>query len=521
MPSTPPARPKASARHPRLAVVNDVARSVEKVEFPLQTPGAQAARELSEQVLTQIRLRLVPRLKEEEAPAVVVLGGSTGVGKSTLVNSVLGEVVTEAGILRPTTRQPTVAVHPDDLFLIEGRPLTEIATVVTHEAVPAGITLLDAPDLNSVDARNRSLANQLLESADLWVFVTSASRYGDAVPWQMLQEASERGITTAVVLNRVPEHVLAPVRRDLMNRLNEIGMGSAPFLVIGDAGPLESFLPPERVRELDAWLRLVADRHRSSGVVRRTTRGVWAGLREQVLALAESADVQERAAEQLRTVAQEATSGPAEAVREALAQGRAGSGAPTTRWLALASRGGALAGLQEGRRLGRGLFGRGLQSRDAAAAGLAGETLAALRLVIADHLRRAASALTDAWSDPELGAGELLSSVPLPPADQVARRVTSQWAEAVIELAPGETPALSRRGLAALIQAGAAGVAGAAEVADRLVPGAVARARQMLLDYAEKTVREVSAEHLAVLEDLPIRPGTSLRLRASELKEHS
>ncbi|WIM73044.1 hypothetical protein QP028_04990 [Corynebacterium suedekumii] len=34
-----------------------------------------------------------------------------------------------------------------------------------------GLALLDAPDFDSIDDRNRALASQLLAAADLWVFV--------------------------------------------------------------------------------------------------------------------------------------------------------------------------------------------------------------------------------------------------------------------------------------------------------------------------------------------------------------
>src|SRR5690606_36102507 len=66
-----------------------------------------------------------------------------------------------------------------------------------------------------------------------------------------------------------------------------------------------------------------------------------------------------------------------------------------------------------------------------------------------------------------------------------------------------------------------AGVAGAADAAARLAPGAVAQAREDLLDRAEAAVRAVLDPYLAQLEDLPVQPGTALRLRATELKEHA
>jgi hypothetical protein len=55
-----------------------------------------------------------PRLASLDAPLLAVVGGSTGSGKSTLVNSLVGSVVSAPGVLRPTTRSPVLVHHPDD-----------------------------------------------------------------------------------------------------------------------------------------------------------------------------------------------------------------------------------------------------------------------------------------------------------------------------------------------------------------------------------------------------------------------
>src|SRR5699024_11928814 len=82
-------------------------------------------------------------------------------------------------------------------------PVLELARLEEHENVARGVAVLAAPDLDSVYEANRSIADKLIELADLWVFVTSGTRYGDAVPWARLQEADDRGVSLAVALNRV------------------------------------------------------------------------------------------------------------------------------------------------------------------------------------------------------------------------------------------------------------------------------------------------------------------------------
>src|SRR5215210_2022587 len=98
------------AREP-LARLRDDLRAV---RLELDVPGADEARRVRDDLVAQVDDYLLPRLAQMEAPALIVVGGSTGAGKSTLVNSLVGSVVSPAGVLRPTTRSPVLASHPDD-----------------------------------------------------------------------------------------------------------------------------------------------------------------------------------------------------------------------------------------------------------------------------------------------------------------------------------------------------------------------------------------------------------------------
>ena len=72
----------------------------------------------------------------------------------------------------------------------------------------AGLALLDAPDIDSLVADNRVLAAELICAADIWVMVTTAARYADAVPWHLLRTAKEYDATLVTVLDRVPHQVV-------------------------------------------------------------------------------------------------------------------------------------------------------------------------------------------------------------------------------------------------------------------------------------------------------------------------
>ncbi len=196
----------------------------------LQAPGAAEARTERDQLVAQLSDYLIPRLEQQDAPLLVVVGGSTGAGKSTLVNALVGHPVSQAGVLRPTTRSPVLVFAPEDAGWFTGdRILPGLARTTGPElaggqagrslrlvAAPSltpGLALLDAPDVDSFVEANRELAVQLLAAADLWLFVTTAARYADAVPWELLRVARERATALAVVLDRVPPRRSARSRR--------------------------------------------------------------------------------------------------------------------------------------------------------------------------------------------------------------------------------------------------------------------------------------------------------------------
>jgi hypothetical protein len=131
--------------------------------------------------------------------------------------------VSRAGVLRPTTRAPVLVHHPFDsgAFMSQRilpglaritsrrpsgpspwtstRPPVTTLRLVPDERMAPGLAIIDAPDIDSVVEANRDLAVQMFGAADLWIFVTTAARYADAMPWTMLQQAQERGTSVAVV----------------------------------------------------------------------------------------------------------------------------------------------------------------------------------------------------------------------------------------------------------------------------------------------------------------------------------
>jgi hypothetical protein len=332
-----------------LAAVTDLRHAIGAATLPLDLPGSAVARQSRSRLLDQLDDYVLPRLRSIDAPLLAVVGGSTGAGKSTLVNSVVGREVTQPGVLRPTTRSPVLIHHPADgrwfadqrilpgLARVTGGPADASAKgsvrLVATEAVRQGLALLDAPDIDSVVAANRELAAQLLAAADLWIFVTTAARYADAVPWELLREAAERGTSVAIVLDRVPAPVMEEIRAHLAEMLREQGLAQAPIFAIAESALEEGRLPADQTASIRNWLTALAgDAQARAAVVRQTLSGALESLDTRAAALASASAEQAAAADALLDTARTAYDDALDAVQGGMQDGTLLRGEVLARW---------------------------------------------------------------------------------------------------------------------------------------------------------------------------------------------
>jgi len=377
----------------------------------LATQNRDEAARTARAVVDQVDDYLLPRLRDLDAPLLTVVGGSTGAGKSTLVNSVLQARVTTPGVLRPTTRAPVLVCAPADRASFAGdRVLPGLARttggeagpgglqLVVHEGLPAGLALIDAPDVDSVVEANRDLAGQLLAAADLWVFVTTAARYADAVPWDLLRTAQERGTALAVVLDRVPPEAVREVADDLAGMLRSARLDSARLFVVEERPLVDGFLPDDQVAPLRAWLHgLAADAEQRAAVVRQTLAGALESLGDRVDVVVAGVQEQETAAEALWAAADAAYARARASIDEAVGNGSLLRGEVLSRWQEFVGTGEWMRSLQGQVGRLRDRLTAALTGRPAPAADLAGALESGVETLLRAEADRAAEKTVTSW----------------------------------------------------------------------------------------------------------------------------
>ena len=139
---TPDARaepPSASANTQMVTSLVRLRGALQARRLPLEIPAVEEQRAARQEMVDQLEDYVLPRLMTIDAPLLAVVGGSTGAGKSTLVNSLVGRRVTEPGVLRPTTRSPVLVHHPDDAaWFGQDRLLPDLERVTAGHQRPRG-----------------------------------------------------------------------------------------------------------------------------------------------------------------------------------------------------------------------------------------------------------------------------------------------------------------------------------------------------------------------------------------------
>jgi energy-coupling factor transporter ATP-binding protein EcfA2 len=469
----------ASRRDEGAAMLTALVRlrqALQAATLPLELPSAEEARVSRREMIDQLEDYVIPRAMTIDAPLLAVVGGSTGAGKSTLVNSLVGRPVTQTGVLRPTTRSPVLVHHPDDAewFAEDAllpdlervhRPTTDPAALqlVASDTVPAGLAILDAPDIDSVEERNRTLAAQLLAAADLWLFVTSAARYADQVPWDFLRQAAERSAAVAIVLDRTPREAAETVPTHLARMLASRGLKDSPLFVVSE-GPVDDdgLLPAPVVAEVRGWLdALAADADARAMVVKQTMDGAVRTLARRTHTVADAATEQVAVHRRLREQVDKAYDEAIRQVAEASADGTLLRGEVLARWQEFVGTGELLKSLET--RVGwlRDRIVNAIKGKPQQAERITVAVESGLETLILEHAEAAAERAEASWQS--LAAGQALLGDAGEDLGRASRdfrrraeRAVRDWQHDVLEMV--RTEGAEKRGTARFLAYGVNGL---------------------------------------------------------------
>jgi energy-coupling factor transporter ATP-binding protein EcfA2 len=520
-----------------LAALVRLRSALQHVVLPLELPNVAERRATRSEMVDQLEDYVIPRVMTLDAPLLAVVGGSTGAGKSTLVNSLVGTRVTEPGVLRPTTRSPVLVHNPADAgWFGQDRLLPDLERVyrttsdpgalqlVPNTTVPEGLAILDAPDVDSVEESNRALAAQLLAAADLWIFVTSAARYADQVPWDFLRKAADRSAAVAIVLDRTPPEAVDTVAAHLARMLASRGLKDSPlFTVLESEVDENGLLTAEAVAEISRWLiELAADSEARAAVVKQTLEGAIRTLTRRTHEVADAVSEQVAAAVRLREDANRAYDKAVHDIVEATEDGTLLRGEVLARWQEFVGTGELLRGLETKVGWLRDRVVNAIKGKPQQAERVTVAVESGLETLILEHAEAAAERAEGSWQS--LAPGQALladAGEDLGRASRDLRRKTERavrdWQQDVLEMV--RTEGADKRGTARFLAYGVNGLSVALMVvvfshtagltgAEVGIAGGSAVLGQKLLEavFGDQAVRSLAE-----------RASASLTLRVREL----
>ncbi|HWP48269.1 MAG TPA: dynamin family protein [Candidatus Limnocylindrales bacterium] len=212
--------------------------------------------------LSEIRSRdlegVTSILSNFNMPFIIAFAGGSSCGKSTLFNTLAGEIASLVSLLRPTTSIPVLYHHPSQTAYFNRKDFLEPYEKIVSQQVmlqvfenrvtrssrdkqkslprkiilypsqrpdyPEDFALLDTPDVDTTEAQNKEVAHDLFHIASLILFIFSTEKYADNRLWEDVQYLQSLGKPVVFVLNKLtPEHKAEGLIEDFKEHLREKG----------------------------------------------------------------------------------------------------------------------------------------------------------------------------------------------------------------------------------------------------------------------------------------------------------
>jgi GTP-binding protein EngB required for normal cell division len=291
----------------------------------------------------QVADRAAGRLRLSADHTVVALGGSTGSGKSSTFNALVGLELASVGVRRPTTSWATacswgvsgagellewLGIPPRhqvvrDSMLDSGREAKDLQ----------GLVLLDLPDHDSTEVAHHLEVDRLVRLADLLVWVLDPQKYADAAIHDRFLKpmAAHKGVMLIVLnhIDEVPADRRGSMVADLRRLLDSDGLEGVTVVATSATDGTG----------IDELRRAIVDRVKGKATVRARIATDVTRTASEVLAVsgyARPPKLSDRDQDELRAAVADAAGVPivVEAVRKAtMVRARRATGWPVTSWL--------------------------------------------------------------------------------------------------------------------------------------------------------------------------------------------
>lgn len=208
----------------------------------------------------QVAQNVRARLSYPDDLVLVALAGGTGSGKSSILNAVADEEVSDVGGVRPTTTTPLAISEAGTARRMTGYMDELGIRIRPTDGIPEWLVLIDLPDTDSVEVDHRFQVESLIPVVDVVVWVTDPEKYKDAVLHnRFLQPLAPYARQLLFVVNqsdRLTDGSVDGVLKDFASALGKDGLGE-PQPIAMAANPTSG--PAQGIDDLLTALAELAD----------------------------------------------------------------------------------------------------------------------------------------------------------------------------------------------------------------------------------------------------------------------